>query len=107
MVKNGSKTCSMSRRSSRSRCRSPDADVAAGRASDPRDVVVHVDVAGLDSSVPPSAWRRGRSREVHEYLLHLAGIGEDRPQIVGERGDQVDVLAEGPAQHLSTPEMTG
>jgi hypothetical protein len=33
-------------------------------------------------------------------LLQLARVGQDRVQIPGERDDELNVLAEGPAQHL-------
>ena len=42
----------------------------------------------------------GVDREVHQHLLQLARIGQDRPQVTGQRGDQLDVLANGPAQHF-------
>src|ERR1035441_10185682 len=42
------------------------------------------------STRPPSITCRGQ----------LAWIGKDRPQVTGQGGDQLDVLAEGPVQQL-------
>ena len=65
------------------------------------DVGVHGDVAGIDGQRAAAGHGvAGVDREVHQHLLQLARVGQDRPQVTGERGDQLDVLAEGPAQHF-------
>src|ERR1700722_2079454 len=64
-------------------------------------VGVHRYVAGIDGQHPASGHGvTGVDREIHQHLLQLARVGQHRPQVTGERGDQLDVLAEGPAQHF-------
>ena len=64
-------------------------------------VGVHGDVAGVDGQRAASGHGvAGVDREVHQHLVQLARVGQDRPQVTGERGDQLDVLADGPAQHF-------
>ena len=81
----------------------PQPHVAAlSRPGAPGDGVgVHGYVAGVDGQRAASGHGvAGVDREVHQHLVQLAGVGQDRPQVTGERGDQLDVLADGPAQHF-------
>ena len=72
------------------------------RLRSPRDGLgVHSDVAGVDGQRAAAGHGvAGVDREIHQHLLQLARVGQDRLQVTGERGDQLDVLAEGPAQHF-------
>jgi len=52
-------------------------------------------------SVPPSGIAsRAFDREVDQHLLELAVVGHDRPQVGGQRGLELHVLAKRPAQKL-------
>ena len=41
----------------------------------------------------------GVQRQVHDHLVHLSRIGPQRPEIVGQRRAQLDLLANDPFQH--------
>jgi len=65
----------------------------------PRVGPVEVDVARLDGQ--PAACGHGIAgvdRQVHQHLLHLAGVGLDATQRRVQGGRQADVLADHPAQ---------
>lgn len=62
---------------------------------------VHGDVTGVDDQGAAARHSvAGVDREIHEHLLHLAGIRQHWPQAIGQRGDQLDMLANGPAQYF-------
>ncbi len=79
------------------------ADVAPRLEAGPRARValVDVDVRGLDQQPAASRHRvAGVHGQVDQDLLHLARVGEYRPQVVLERRAQLDVLAEAAPQQL-------
>jgi len=56
---------------------------------------------GLDRDPAPGGDRIARvDHQVHDHLLDLRGVGVDHPRIRAERDDQLDLLANHPAQHL-------
>ena len=66
--------------------------------------VVHGDVAGVDGQRAAAGHGvAGVDGEVHQHLLQLARIGHHRTQVTAGQDDQLDMLADGPDQHLLHP----
>ena len=64
-------------------------------------VLVQVNVAGTDRQ-RATLWHRvaGVHHQVHQYLLHLAGINLDQPRIGAKLGPQANVFADQPLHEL-------